>query len=130
VPSGLVSSSDQILPITTSSITDFDTEVSRSAAEAGFGAGGGTGDITSVIAGLGIGGGANSGDATVFLDTSSVHFRIAVSQSAASYGFGSGGGGGSFGDPPVITSHGFTIPEFTGSKMHILMGSSRYLPLV
>jgi len=116
VPSGLVSSSDQILPITTSSITDFDTEVSRSAAEAGFGAGGGTGDITSVIAGLGIGGGANSGDATVFLDTSSVHFRIAVSQSAASYGFGSGGGGGSFGDPPVITSHGFTIPEFTGSN--------------
>ena len=116
VPSGLVSSSDQILPITTSSITDFDTEVSRSAAEAGFGAGGGTGDITSVIAGLGIGGGANSGDASVFLDTSSAHFRIAVSQSAASYGFGSGGGGGSFGDPPVITSHGFTIPEFTGSN--------------
>ena len=30
VPSGLVSSSDQILPIATSSITNFDTEVSRS----------------------------------------------------------------------------------------------------
>ena len=94
-----------------------DTFISASAVRSGFGAGGGSGDITAVIAGDGIGGGANSGDATVFLDTSSVHFRIAVSQSAASYGFGSGGGGGgSFGDPPVITSHGFTIPEFTGSN--------------
>lgn len=41
VVSGIVSSSDQILPITTSSITDFNTEVSRSAADAGFGSGGG-----------------------------------------------------------------------------------------
>ena len=40
VPSGLISSSDQVLPITTSSITNFNTEVSRSAAAAGFGAGG------------------------------------------------------------------------------------------
>jgi len=37
---GIISSSDQILPITTSSITNFDTEVSRSVAEAGFGSGG------------------------------------------------------------------------------------------
>ena len=40
-PSGLVSSSNQILPITTSSITDFPTEVSKSAASFGFGTGGG-----------------------------------------------------------------------------------------
>jgi len=107
VPSGLVSSSDQILPITTSSITDFDTEVSRSAAEAGFGAGGGE----TYTAGNGISITSN----VISIDTSSTHFRLGVSASAALYGFGSGGGGGSFGDPPVITSHGFTIPEFTGS---------------
>jgi hypothetical protein len=110
VPSGLVSGSTQITNVVT------DTYISASAAASGFGTGGGVGDITAVIAGDGIGGGANSGDATLFLDTSSAHFRIAVSQSAASYGFGSGGGGGAFGDPPVITSHGFTIPEFTGSS--------------
>ena len=46
VPSGLVSSSDQILPILTSSITNFDTEVSRSAEAAGFGSGGGGALIT------------------------------------------------------------------------------------
>lgn len=39
LPSGLVSSSAQILPIVTSSITNFDTEVSRSVASFGFGAG-------------------------------------------------------------------------------------------
>jgi hypothetical protein len=39
VPSGLVSSSAQILPIVTSSISNFDTEVSRSVASFGFGAG-------------------------------------------------------------------------------------------
>ena len=49
IPSGLVSSSDQILPISTSSITNFDTEVSRSAAEAGFGSGDGNHtDISSL----------------------------------------------------------------------------------
>ena len=41
VPDGTVSGSDQILPINTSSVTDFDTEVSRSAASFGFGSGGG-----------------------------------------------------------------------------------------
>lgn len=40
VPDGTVSGSDQILPINTSSVTDFDTEVSRSAASFGFGSGG------------------------------------------------------------------------------------------
>ena len=48
-PSGLVSSSNQILPITTSSITDFPTEVSKSAASFGFGTGGGgSTDITAL----------------------------------------------------------------------------------
>ena len=40
VPDGTVSGSSQILPINTSSVTDFDTEVSRSAASFGFGSGG------------------------------------------------------------------------------------------
>ena len=42
LPAGVVSSSAQILPILTSSITNFNTEVSRSAAAAGFGSGGGS----------------------------------------------------------------------------------------
>ena len=113
VPSGTISGSSQV-----EAIID-DTYISASAAASGFGTGGGSGDITAVIAGDGIGGGANNGDATVFLDTASAFFRTAVSASAASSGFGSGGGGGSFGDPPVITSHGFTIPEFTGSSAFI-----------
>ena len=109
IPAGTISGSNQI----TSVITD--TYISASAALSGFGAGGGggAGDIESVVAGLGLSGGATTGDATLTLNTASDHFRIAVSQSAASYGFGSGGG--AFGDPAVITSHGFTIPEFTGS---------------
>jgi len=41
LPSGIISGSTQI-NITTSSITDFDTEVSRSAQAAGFGSGGGS----------------------------------------------------------------------------------------
>ena len=46
---GIVSSSNQILPIATSSITNFDTEVSRSAAASGFGTGGGgSTDITAL----------------------------------------------------------------------------------
>jgi hypothetical protein len=46
---GIVSSSNQILPIVTSSITDFPTEVSRSAASFGFGTGGGgSTDITAL----------------------------------------------------------------------------------
>ena len=46
LPAGVVSSSAQILPITTSSITDFPTEVSRSAAASGFGSSGGGGGVT------------------------------------------------------------------------------------
>ena len=43
---GIVSSSNQILPIATSSVTNFDNEVSRSAAGFGFGSGGGGGSYT------------------------------------------------------------------------------------
>lgn len=44
------------------------------------GGGGGSGDITSVVAGLGIEGGADTGDATITLDTSSQHFINAVNE--------------------------------------------------
>ena len=109
VPSGTISGSTQI----TSVITD--TYISASAALSGFGAGGGggAGDIESVVAGLGLSGGATTGDATLTLNTSSNHFRIAVSQSAASYGFGSGGG--AFGDPPVFDQDGLQVIEFVTS---------------
>jgi len=99
VPSGTVSSSTQITNVIT------DAYISASAAASGFGAGGGE----TYTAGLGI---SISGN-VITLDTSSTHFRLGVSGAAASYGFGSGGG--SFGDPPVIDSHGFEIAEFTGS---------------
>ena len=44
------------------------------------GGGGGSGDITSVVAGIGLEGGASTGDATLRLDTSSVHFINAVNE--------------------------------------------------
>jgi|13_taG_2_1085334.scaffolds.fasta_scaffold01017_3 hypothetical protein len=105
--SGNISSSTQV-----EAIID-NVYISASAAASGFGAGGGE----TYAEGLGI----DIVSEVISIDTASAHFRIAVSQSAASYGFGSGGGGGggSFGDPPVIISHGFTIPEFTGSNAFI-----------
>ena len=110
IPSGTISGSTQI----TSVITD--TYISASAALSGFGTGGGggAGDIESVVAGLGLSGGATTGDATLTLNTSSNHFRIAVSQSAASYGFGSGGDS-AFGDPPVFDQDGLQVIEFVTS---------------
>ena len=77
----LISSSAGII-ITTGSVTDFNLNVSRSAAKQGFGSGGGEGggDITQVIAGNGLGGGATAGAATVFIDTGSNHFARGVLQ--------------------------------------------------
>ena len=51
---------------------------SISASLASLNGGGGSGDITSVVAGDGISGGASTGDATITLDTSSQHFIDAV----------------------------------------------------
>ena len=57
------------------------TQISSSVDLSGLsGGGGGSGDITAVIAGNGLEGGASTGDATLRLDTSSVHFINAVNE--------------------------------------------------
>lgn len=86
VPSGILSGS-----ITTSSITNFDTEVSRSVAEAGFGSGGDT-----------IPDGTISSSAQV----ESIIDDTYISASAAASGFGSGGG--SIGTLQQVTDQGNT----------------------
>ena len=85
--------------IPTSSIVNFPTEVSRSAAAAGFG----SGDITRVsgsgtVAGITLSGDTTTGDACLTLGgtfstttSSIVDFPTEVSRSAAAAGFGSGG---------------------------------------
>jgi hypothetical protein len=108
LPAGTVSSSAQILPILTSSITNFNTEVSRSAAAAGFGASGtatwpvsGTpsGLLSSsaqVVAALPTGTVSSSAQILPILTSSITNFPTEVSRSAAAAGFGSGGGGSTF----------------------------------
>jgi hypothetical protein len=110
LPSGVVSSSAQVISnlngsgilsgsIPTSSVTNFDTEVSRSAAASGFGSGGGAsvpaGTISSsaqVIASLPAGTVSSSAQILPILTSSVTNFDTEVSRSAAAAGFGSGGG--------------------------------------
>jgi hypothetical protein len=96
VPSGLISSSNQILPIATSSITNFDTEVSRSAAEAGFGTSndgiGGlfksTGSFQSTTSNLQITGSLNiTGSITASGDITASSFNGVLIQSTENGGF-------------------------------------------
>ena len=63
-----------------------DDSASFSETNLGISGGGGSGDITNVIAGLGLTGGSESGDATLTLDTSSQHFIDAVNDLAGSGG--------------------------------------------
>ena len=65
---------------------DGSEQVSSSVDLSSLSGGGGSGDITSVVAGLGIEGGANTGDATITLDTSSQHFIDAVNELAGDGG--------------------------------------------
>ena len=101
IPTGTISSSTQV-----EAIID-DTYISASAAASGFGQGGGE----TYTEGLGI----DITSEVISLDTSSAHFRLGVSASAALYGFGGGGGGGSFGDPPTFDQDGLQVNEFVAS---------------
>lgn len=85
--------------------------------------GGGSGDITSVVAGDGLSGGASTGDATVTLDTSSAHFTAGVSASAAASGFGAGGSGDI---TSVIAGSGLSGGASTGDATLTLDTSSTH----
>ena len=114
LPSGTISSSAQVissLPIGTISgssqveaIID-DAYISASAAASGFGEG--AGEVYTE------GDGINITSNVISIDTSSTHFKLGVSASAALYGFG--GGGGSFGDPPTFDQDGLQVNEFVAS---------------
>ena len=125
---GIISSSDQILPIATSIITNFDTEVSRSVAEAGFG----SGNTQVFSAGLDII--INSGSGTVEISGSEFNGNRVVSNQDLPSGirnvnFGTSGSLSNFiekvffpNSVPVINQHGFTIQEFevSGSSVGTL----------
>jgi hypothetical protein len=101
VPSGTISGSSQV-----ESIID-DTYISASAAASGFGEG--AGEVYTE------GDGIDITSNVISIDTSSTHFRLGVSASAALYGFSGGGGGGSFGDPPTFDQDGLQVNEFVAS---------------
>lgn len=89
-PNGIYSSSLQLSNINISSISNFDSEVSRSAALNGFGTGGsGVSDYTllsNIPSGI-----LSSSEQITNLPTSSItNFNTEVSRSAASLGFGNG----------------------------------------
>ena len=114
LPSGIISSSDQILPIATSSITNFDTEVSRSVAEAGFGSGGVTdfNNLTNVPSGL-----VSSSDQILPIATSSItNFDTEVSRSVAAAGFGSGNTQVFSGGVDITINSGSGVVEISGSE--------------
>lgn len=102
----------------------FEDSASFSTTNLGISGGGGSGDITSVVAGDGLSGGASTGDATVTLDTSSAHFTTGVSASAAASGFGAGGGSGDI--TSVIAGSGLSGGASTGDATLTLDTSSTH----
>ena len=149
VPSDIVSSSSQIASdisgslsstaiaglgagilsgsITTSSITNFDTEVSRSAAAAGFGAGGGSDQVFAAGVDITI----NSGSGTIEISGSEFDGNRTVSNTDLPSGiyntnFGTSGSLSNFIEKvffpntvPTIDQSGFTIQEFEVSGSSI-----------